>query len=449
VVLGLIVLGLALIGAIAVVVFLVKMLASRKPKPQAHRPVQQRVATPPPLPASTPAQSVTTPALEPERPTRITVAVGDEQVLSLAVLDPAKATNLTKDASPLDMKMFGRMLEPVMQVAPSMAVAAQAGSKQLMEVVINGPLVAAADGNGFRAMTMGPDGIRENALLFQPQGLQNLANAAMVWQLASVIVAQKHLADISATLKRVESKVDGIQFMLDEERSALITSCLNYINTTLDAMQKGEFLERTREKLEDFDVELDRAGLALVQRIRRDAKLELEKDTVGCEGEYKSALAKHGALAERLQELVTCLEVRLANWYLCALYPDRSKMLEGRLEQIKSFVAETRELQQLIENTVNADCMKIDATFTLDETIAERRKHVRSEAETGTKALSSGTQRCKVILKRIEQAALDHGAPSRILVELAEGRPQAIYLSHEKPELPKLDLRQREAMAVG
>lgn len=449
--LGLTILLLALVGAISVVVLLVR-LVKRKPKSLAPVPVQRAVA-PPPLPESlplpVPVQAPAAPVVEPERPTRITVASGDEPVMSLAVLDPKSAKKLTKDASPLDMKMFGRMLEPVMQVAPSMAVAAKAGSTQLMEVVINGPLVKAADGNGFRAMTMGADGIKENARLFQPDGLQNLANAAMVWQIASVIVAQKHLADISKTLKRVEEKVAGVQSMLEEQRAALIKSALNYIETTRSAMQKGEFLERTRDKLEDFEIQLEQAGLTLVQQIRRELKLELEKDTAGCEGEYKSALAKHTAIAERLQELVTCVEVRLANWYLCSLYPDRSNMLEGRMAQINRFLGEVRELQSTVEATLKEDCLQIDATFTSNETIQKRRAEVRSEAEAGTKALSSGTQRCKLILKRVEQAALDHDTPSRILVEMSDGRPKAIYLSHEKPDLQKLDLRQRVAAAVA
>lgn len=436
--LGLTILLLALVGAISVVVLLVR-LVKRKPKSLAPVPVQRAVA-PPPLPESlpVPVQSPVAPLAEPERPTRITVASGDEPVMSLAVLDPKSAKKLTKDASALDMKMFGRTLEPVMQVAPSMAVAAKAGSTQLMEVVINGPLVKAADGNGFRAMTMGADGIKENARLFQPDGLQNLANAAMVWQIASVIVAQKHLADISKTLKRVEEKVAGVQSMLEEQRAALIKSALNYIETTRSAMQKGEFLERTRDKLEDFEIQLEQAGLTLVQQIRRELKLELDKDTAGCEGEYKSALAKHTAIAERLQELVTCVEVRLANWYLCSLYPDRSNMLEGRMRQINGFLGEVRELQSAVDVTLNSDCRQIDATFTSDETIQKRRAHVRSEAEKGTKALSSGSQRCKLILKRVEQAALDHDSPSRILVEMSDGRPKAIYLSHEKPQLQKL-----------
>src|SRR5690606_24755771 len=199
---------------------------------------------------------------------------------------------------------FGRALEPLMQVAPSMATAGMANSRQLMEVVINGPLVAAADGNGFRAMTMGANGVQQNARLFEPKALQNVANAAAIWQLASFAVAQKHLADISATLQHVEGKDVGNQSMNEEERTTLIDGALKYIHSARHAMQQGEFLDRTRDKLEDFEIQLEQAGTTLLRQIGRESKSELEVDTVGCEGEYQSALAKHRALAACAAELV-------------------------------------------------------------------------------------------------------------------------------------------------
>ena len=157
-----------------------------------------------------------------EVPTRLLLAVDDEPVFALTILDEDEGRKQLAGLSRYAPSTFGRALEPLMQVAPSMATAGMAGSRQLMEVVINGPLVAAADGNGFRAITMGANGVQQNARLFEPKALQNVANAAAIWQLASVAVAQKHLADISATLKRVEDKVAGIQSMLEEERAALI-----------------------------------------------------------------------------------------------------------------------------------------------------------------------------------------------------------------------------------
>lgn len=382
-----------------------------------------------------------------EQPTRLVLAVGEEPVFAMTMLDEAEATKQVAGLTRSEPSAFGRALEPLMQMAPSMATAGMAGSRQLMEVVINGPLVAAADGNGFRAMTMGASGVQQNARLFEPKALQNVANAAAIWQLASVAVAQKHLADISATLKRVEDKVAGIQSMLEEERAALIEGALKYIHSARQAMQHGEFLDRTRDKLEDFEIQLEQAGTTLLRQIERESLSELERDTVGCEGEYQSALAKHQALAARSAELVACAEVRLANWYLCSLYPDRSKMLESRMQQIQQFMAQVASVQQRMSDALDDDCRKIEARFTSNETIAERRTHVRQEAEHGKNALKSGRKRCASIIARVKAVADDRASPSRLLIETNGKVPTAVYLTHERPTLPPIRIQNEELVA--
>ena len=71
-----------------------------------------------------------------------------------------------------------------------------------MEVVVDGTLARAADGSGLLPFVRGPNGrIVEQARLFDAANLQRMVSAAALWQVASVIVAQKHLADISGRLK--------------------------------------------------------------------------------------------------------------------------------------------------------------------------------------------------------------------------------------------------------
>ena len=437
-----VILGVAAIMVVAVLAVVrkrrIKQIASSAIEPQGLvMPVAES-------PVEIAAQEV---SVDPEVPTQLVLAVDDKPVFAMTVLDGEEGTKQISGLSRHKPSAFGRALEPLMQVAPSMATAGMAGSRQLMEVVINGPLVAAADGNGFRAMTMGANGIQQNARLFEPKALQNVANAAAIWQLASVAVAQKHLADISATLKRVEDKVAGIQSMLEEERAALIDGALKYIHSARQAMQQGEFLDRTRDKLEDFEIQLEQAGTTLLRQIERESKNELERDTVGCEGEYQSALVKHQALAARATELVACAEVRLANWYLCSLYPDRSKMLESRMQQIQQFMAQVARVQKQLSEALDADCQKIDARFTSDGTIAERRTHVRNEAKSGNDALSKGAKRCATIIARVQTVADDRSSTSRLLIETDGKAPTAVYLSHEKPTLPPIRIQNEELVA--
>ena len=296
-----------------------------------------------------------------------------------------------------------------------------------MEVVINGQMLAASDGSGFRAIAKAGQGF-EHGRLYEPKNLQNVANAAAIWQIASVVVAQKHLADISASLKRVEAKVDGILNFLEVDRLATVKSAMNYLEVANKAIESGEFLERTRGELERFDIELDRVGMSLQAQIKQESILDLERDTWGCEGEYKSALKKHEHLSKLAGELVFCQEVRLANWYLCSIYPDRSKMLTPRLEQIKQAISMSLALKEDLSVEMNRDCSLIDATCTSNKVIEERRSAVRQEAGKGHDALVEFQQRGDEIFLKIESVQTDRLATSRLIVNARDGEPVAVYL---------------------
>lgn len=377
-------------------------------------------------------------------PTQVVVTSGDQEVMSLMVLDDANFTvERLRGATKLPKQVFSGALaplvEPLMQAAPSVGTAAMAHSNKFMEVVINGRMLAASDGNGLRAIAKAGKGF-EHARLYEPSGLQNVANAAAIWQIASVIVAQKHLADISATLKRVESKVEGIQSFLEESRFAVIKSAMNYLDVARKTVGSGEFLDRTRDQLEHFDVELDRASMALIDQIQRESKSELERDKVGCEGEYKSALDKHKRLGRLAEELTLCNEVRLVNWYLCSVYPDRSKILTPRLDQIRKSLDEAKMLTDRLSYSADTDCAKIDATFTFDNTINERRLEIRSVAHNGRYALQEGLRRSKEIILKLEAVHADRQGINRLIVETKDGHLSAVYLCDEQPASNTPDL---------
>ncbi len=365
-------------------------------------------------------------------PDRIVVTSDDREVMSMTVFEGADtskmqlhgAIRLPQGAISGSLRS---LIEPLLQVAPSAGTAVMANSSKLMEVVINGQMLAASDGNGFRAIAKAAKGF-EHARLHKPSNLQNVANAAAMWQIASVIVAQKHLADISATLKRVESKVDGVQKFLEEARSAIVKSVMNYLSVAKLAVENGEFLERTRGELERFDLQLDQVGMTLIDQIKRESLTELERDTVGCEGEYQSALAKHIRLSRLVEELALCNEVRLANWYLCSVYPDNSKMLAPRLDQIRKSLNESKALHENLLESVVKDCGLIEADFTSSETINERRSEVRSEANKGKNVLTEGISHCESIVLKVDSVRADRQATNRLVIETKEGAPSAVYL---------------------
>lgn len=368
-------------------------------------------------------------ALEP--PSRIVVTQGHEEVMSMAIMDEASFRMLSGRTSKIGTNVFSGALEPLMQVAPSMATAAMAGNRQLMEVVVSGQLVRAADGQGYRAIVMGADGIKEHARLFTPSNLQNVANASAIWQLASVAVAQKHLADISAALERVESKVDDIQTFLEEQRRAEIKSAMHYVNDARKAVASGEFLERTRDQLERLDVKLDEASLSLSWQIKRNAKAKLKRGSFGCEEEYKSALAKHRSLSMHVHELTLCNEVRAANLYLCGLYPQESKMLLARFSRISKMLTQADALRVNLEKAMDEDCAQIKSRFISNAKIERRRGGVKEAS--ATEVFEESKSRCHQVVKQMGAMARDRKSSHRLIVESQDGKPSAVFLCHDEP----------------
>lgn len=358
----------------------------------------------------------------------LVVMSGDQALMSMSVLDNAALPALVDGATKLSAGGFTRVLEPIMQVAPSIGTAAMANSRRLFEVVVDGKLAAASDGNGLRAWVTNASGIKQHGRLFEPTSLQNVANAAAIWQIVSVAVAQKHLADISATLKRVESKVDGIQRYMEAARFAVIQSVMNYLRAAKDAVANGEFLERTRVKLEDFDVELERAALSLIDQIRREADGELAPDAYGSGERYKSALAKHQKLSRHVDELTLCNEVRLANWYLCSLYPDQSKVLEPRLAHIRTVLEQTRSLGKHLEHAAVVDCDEVHAVLNFHSTLIDRRNEIREVSAGGVKALLSGGDRCDNLAEQLSTVRSERLGVNRLIVESENGVPISVYM---------------------
>jgi hypothetical protein len=170
-------------------------------------------------------------------------------------------------------------MSELFQAVPSLLVAGEAHGKQFMEVIINGNLVRAADGNGYRAFAMASGHITEHARLLEPSNLQSLINTTAIWQVASVIVAQKHLADISKKLDEIKDGINGISSFLDNQRKARIQSTYDYLGQAYQSIQAGELPDSVRNEIEKCERDLHEIQLHLESEYKQkiDEKVEDEE----------------------------------------------------------------------------------------------------------------------------------------------------------------------------
>ena len=282
----------------------------------------------------------------------------------------------TTEVRGAELNMLSR-LSGLIAAAPSASVAAAAHGKRLMEVQVNGDLVRAADGNGFRAFVMGPRGIKENARLFDVKHLDKLANAAAVWQIASVLVAQKHLADISQKLDEIREIVAAVSEFQKNKRKATIKGSAEYLVQVHQALQGGCYDEDMCKKLEDIELEM----LAVQEHISGDFRGAYKKeakhdDFVGTQDLFNNVKGKIARVAELKEEYMMCLSVRAMGCYLLSLYPGKSQLaITRRAVILKHADTFSDDIQKARERLIE-DTSRMDAWFNFKSTLDERKEHL-------------------------------------------------------------------------
>lgn len=119
-------------------------------------------------------------------------------------------------------------------------------------------LTSAKDGNGLRGMVHGYNqnghfGITENVRIYTPNGLTNLVNAGLLMNLASTVVAQKHLADISQKLDEIKSAIDKVHDFQKNSRKADIVTSHQLCEHIMSCIRSGMLIPNDEKiKLQNF-----------------------------------------------------------------------------------------------------------------------------------------------------------------------------------------------------
>lgn len=135
----------------------------------------------------------------------------DNPVLTFALAEISNTAPVNwQPVSELDNTGISRF-NPLLQAVPNLVTQAHVATTQYVEVNI--PLSSLArvkdSVNELRGYAKGSDGrFTEQAKLLAPENLEKIVNAGALFQVASVIVAQKHLADISQKLTEIKKAVD-------------------------------------------------------------------------------------------------------------------------------------------------------------------------------------------------------------------------------------------------
>jgi hypothetical protein len=214
------------LGGIAFFVGLITLWAFRhRLRTSKREPLTVRTNPPSPLaPVGSLAHSSGRPEIQP-----VVLYFGKSDTESSVSISPLKAADLSGKRHAIDFSRTKLSENPLLQLVPAVLTAAEFGGDNYMRVLVNGPLALSLDARSFLPFVRGADGkVSELARLRDTGRLCEIVNTAMVWQFASVIVAQKHLADISKKMDEIKQGIEEIRAFLEAERASKIRGALRY-----------------------------------------------------------------------------------------------------------------------------------------------------------------------------------------------------------------------------
>lgn len=399
--------GFSLLLLIAVVLVILRKRKSIPSEPVASIPTQKSEV----LNIERPAPIV------PDR-----VVIGSNPASPLVTIETVSGISDFEKAKPLDTNKSISRLSVLCQAVPALLVAGEASGKKLMEVVINGDLVRAADGNGLRAFAMNGKSIAEQARLFEVGNLQNMINVAAIWQIASVVVAQKHLADISRKLDEIKAGVQHISQFLENQRKSRVLSTYDYLEQVYLSIKGGDLPNSSRINLESCERDLleIQHHLEMEYRQKIDKKVE-HTETFGTENLTNDIGKKISELEELTGDIALCLKTRIAAWHVLSLFPGDPQLKIARQASIQKSIDSFSGLAPHFEESLKTEIAAVDSFWNKGSTLDARKNSLKSKCMTAAGTLERTAKQSSEHVIQSEHILLEHDQPTRLYLQFENG----------------------------
>jgi uncharacterized protein YaaW (UPF0174 family) len=273
-----------------------------------------------------------------QRPSVLAIAGEDgEPVLSLARIPQAAEGKWHKIGSSDDGTS---RLNPLLQSVPSLTVAGEVATTHYMEIVCNGRLLEAKQGGGYRAMWR-ENGKTRHANLFKPNKLAAMVNASALMNAASMVLAQKHLADISQKLSEIKQGIDAIRKHQKDDRRSQVSGSIRYYEQIAPSVLEGDLSDEVVQEIERGENEFLRIQDHVMEDIRtatQGIRSLKDDEWFGSDGVQRAIEERQKLLVELYRELILCIRARACGWQLLCVFPGREKRKEVRRRDIQKSI---------------------------------------------------------------------------------------------------------------
>lgn len=349
----------------------------------------------------------------------------EKQILTVSSIALNEMTN-TATLPQHDIAGISR-LSPLLQTLPSLATSAHIANHHYMEVVIDGALARVKDGTGFRGFSLGEKGIKEHAVLLNPDKLNQLVNAGILLNVASAVLAQKHLADISTKLTQIIETIREISAFQNNARKSEIVGAIQYLQQITPVVMEGESSPEIRQLLENIEREFS----TLQDHLLTDIAAAGEKASSLSDSSFFSSAeitgkiqAQQKILQERTIEWDLAMKVRAQALHLVSHIEGQTTLVERRQQAIENSYAQFDNVISKVEQQLHQRIDGISALAEQTNTTLANKVLLRKWTSTHLMKQKTAIEETRQAFGQFQQHMLGkHLQPTRMLVEMQNGQP--------------------------
>lgn len=275
-------------------------------------------------------------------------------------------------------------------------------------------------------------------------------NAAAVWQIASVVVAQKHLADISERLDGIVSSINRVERKLDAQRRGALMGAMDTLKEVSKPILEGEHTPSNRQTLEDqYQKMMDKKHeiyQLLKERIEDLPNLQ-DTQTFGAADFPEKIREEIVAIETLFQEGLLCSRVRFQAWSLLTVLPGEPHLKKERYRAIAQDFGQEfspQGLRSAFEQNITDVIMRVDSKMVFKSTLANHRMELTKILRSTQTELDSDIQAEHALITEAAALLEDATQPTRLIVK-TQGT-QVIAFKHlpanKMPELLEQDMQQ-------
>lgn len=348
-----------------------------------------------------------------------------QPALTVATIPSSESIN-TGAMQEQDITAISR-LSPLLQTLPSLATSAHVASHQYMEVIINGPLASVKDGPGFRGFSLGEKGIKEHAVLLSSDKLSQLVNAGMLLNVASAVLAQKHLADISKKLTEIVEAVREVSAFQNNARKSEIIGAIQYLQQITPVVIEEQCSPAIRQKLEDIEVQFSALQAHLLTDITAAGdKVAALKDRglFGSTEITNKIQTQQKILDERIHEWDLAMKVRAQALHLLTHAEGNTTLVRHRQQTIVHNYQEFESVVDKVERQLHQRIQGISALTEQSNTTNANKVLLRKWTTTTLMQQKMAIEEAHSSFGKFQQGLLaEQPQSARLLVEMQDGKP--------------------------